>query len=103
LSVLYEHGTWSLTLREELSQRFMNRDLGNIVWPKWMEVIENGAIWSTVFHLPTGYLKIQRLKYPVLQLFVLYMGVTVASFTLQEEHMLRVFENRVLKKIFRSK
>jgi len=73
----------------------MNRELGKIVWPKWVEVTGNGAIWSTVFHLPTGYMKIKRLKYPGL-CFVLYMGVPVASPTLQEEYNLRVLENRVL-------
>jgi hypothetical protein len=74
----------------------MNRELGKIVWPKWVEVTGSGAIWSTVFHLPTGYLKIQRLKYPGLQLFVLYVGVTVASPTLQEEYKLKVLDNRGL-------
>ena len=74
----------------------MNREVGKIVWPKWVEVTGNGAIWPTVFHLPTGYLKIQRLKYPGLQLFVLYMGVTVASPTLQEEYKLRVLDYRGL-------
>jgi hypothetical protein len=74
----------------------MNRKLGKIVWPKWVEVTGNGVIWSTVFHLPTSYLKIQRLKYPGLKRFVLYVGVTVASPTLQEEYKLRIPENRVL-------
>ena len=60
----------------------MNTELGKIVWPKWVEVTGNGAIWSTVFLLPTGSLKIQRLKYPGLQHFVLYMGIPVASPTL---------------------
>jgi hypothetical protein len=36
-------------------------------------------IWSTLFHLLTGELKIQRLKYTGLKLFVLYMGVPVTS------------------------
>jgi hypothetical protein len=68
----------------------MNRELGKIVWPKWVEVTGNEAIWFTVFNLPTGYLKIQRLKYPGLQRFVVYMGATAASPTLQEEYNLRV-------------
>jgi hypothetical protein len=60
----------------------MNRQLRKIFWPRWVEVTGDGAIWSTIFRLPLGYLKIQRLKYSG-QLFVLlYMGVTVASLTL---------------------
>jgi hypothetical protein len=62
-----------------------------------------GAILSTVYDLPTGCLKIQRLKYTGLQLFVLYMTVTVTSLILQEEHKLRVFQNKVLRNIFRPK
>jgi hypothetical protein len=74
----------------------VNGELGKIVGPKWVEVTGNGAICSTVFHLPIGYLKIQRLKYPGLQRFLLYIGVTVASPTLREEYKLRVLDNRVL-------
>jgi hypothetical protein len=54
-----------------------------------------------IFCLPVCYPKIQTLRYIILPV-VLY-GCETWSLTLREEHSLRVFENRVLRRIFGSK
>jgi hypothetical protein len=61
-------------------------------------------IQSKIFCLPTSYkknLKIKTYKTVILQV-VLY-GCETWSLTLREEHRLRVFENRVLRRIFGPK
>jgi hypothetical protein len=51
---LYGHGSWSLTLRVELGLKlFMIREMGKIVWPKWVEVTGNGG--HLVYIIPSSY------------------------------------------------
>jgi hypothetical protein len=62
------------------------------------------SIQSKIFFLPVSYQKNVKIKIhkTVILLVVLY-GCETWSLTLREEHRLRVFENRVLKKIFGPK
>jgi hypothetical protein len=59
-------------------------------------------IWYRIFHLPVCYSKTYRLRHTELILTVMYRCVTW-PLTLREEHRLRVFENRVLGRIFGPK
>jgi hypothetical protein len=52
------------------------------------------------FCLPVSSLKTLRIKYTKLILFVVLYGYETWSLTLREEHRLKVFENRVLRRIF---
>jgi hypothetical protein len=57
-----------------------------------------------IFCLPVCYLKIQRFKiYRTITLPVVLYGCETWSLTLREEHRLRVFQNRVLRRIFGPK
>jgi hypothetical protein len=60
-------------------------------------------IQSRIFCLPVSYHKTERLKYTKLILIVVLYGCETWSLTLREEHRLRVFENRVLRRIFGPK
>jgi hypothetical protein len=60
-------------------------------------------IQSRIFCLPVSYKKKLRLKYTKLILPVVLYGCETWSLTLKEEHRLKVFENRVLRKIFGPK
>jgi hypothetical protein len=58
-------------------------------------------IQSKIFCLPSKNLEIKI--YKTVSLPVVLYGCETWSLTLGEEHRLRVFENRVLRKIFRPK
>ena len=60
-------------------------------------------IWCRIFCLPVCYLKIWRLIYTELILPVVLYGCETWSLTLREERRPRVFENRVLRRIFGHK
>jgi hypothetical protein len=61
-------------------------------------------IQSRIFRLPVSYIKNLKIKiYKTVILPVLLYGCGASSLTLREEHRLRVFENRVLRKIFGPK
>jgi hypothetical protein len=56
-----------------------------------------------IFCLPVSYKKLKIKTYKTVILPVLLYGCETWSLTLMEEHGLRVFENRVLRKIFGPK
>jgi hypothetical protein len=56
-----------------------------------------------IFCLQVCYPKIQRWIYGTISLFVVLYGCETWSLTLREKHRLRVFENRVLRRIFGPK
>jgi hypothetical protein len=56
-----------------------------------------------IFCLPVCYPKIQRLIYRSIILPVVLYGCETWSLKLREEHRLRVFANRVLRRIFGPK
>jgi hypothetical protein len=61
-------------------------------------------IQSKIFCLPVLYKKNLKIKiYRTIILPVVLYGCETWSLTLREEHRLRVFENRVLRKIFGPK
>jgi hypothetical protein len=61
-------------------------------------------IQSKIFCLPVSYQKNLKIKiYKTVILPVVLYGCETWSLTLTEEHRLRVFENRVLRKIFEPK
>jgi hypothetical protein len=60
-------------------------------------------IQSKIFGLPVSYKKLKIKMYKTVILPVAMYGSEIWSLTLGEEHRLRVFENRVLRKIFGPK
>jgi hypothetical protein len=61
-------------------------------------------IQSKIFCLPISYQKNLKIKiYKTVILPVVLYGCETCSLTLGEEHRLRIFENRMLRKIFGSK
>jgi hypothetical protein len=61
-------------------------------------------ILSKIFCLPVSYKKTLKIKiYKTVILLVELYGCETWSLTLREEHRLRVFENRVLRRIFGPK
>jgi hypothetical protein len=61
-------------------------------------------IQSKIFCLPVSYKKNLKIKiYKTVMLLVVLYGCETWSLTLREEHRLRDFENRVLRKIFGPK
>jgi len=61
-------------------------------------------IKSKIFCLPVSYKKNLKIKiYKTVILPVVLYGCETWYFTLREEHRLRVFQNRVLRKIFGPK
>jgi hypothetical protein len=56
-----------------------------------------------IFYLPGCYSKTQTLGYTELVLPVVLYGCETRSLTLREEQRLRVFENRVLRRVFGPK
>jgi hypothetical protein len=58
------------------------------------------AVKPRTFCLLICCLKMQIFEYTRLILFVVLYGCKTWSLTLREEHRLRVFENRVLRRIF---
>jgi hypothetical protein len=60
------------------------------------------TIQFRIFSLPVSYLKTLMVKIYKTILPILYVCVT-CCITVREEHMLRVFENRVLRRIFGPK
>jgi hypothetical protein len=58
---------------------------------------------SKIFCLPVSYKKLNIKIYETVTLLVVLYGCKTWSLTLREEHRLRVFENRVLRKIFGPK
>jgi hypothetical protein len=62
------------------------------------------VIQSRIFCLPVSYIKKQKIKiHSTVILTVVLYGCETLSLTLGEEHRLRVFENRMLRKIFGPK
>jgi hypothetical protein len=61
-------------------------------------------IQSKIFCLPVSYQKLKDKKiYKTVIFPVVLYGCETSSLTLREEHRLRVFENRVLRRIFGAK
>jgi hypothetical protein len=61
-------------------------------------------IQSKIFNLPVSYQKNVKIKiYKTVILQVVLYGCETWSLTLRYEHRLRVFENRVLRRIFGPK
>jgi hypothetical protein len=61
-------------------------------------------IQSNIFCLPVSYQNNLKIKiYKIVILPVVLYGCETWSFTLREEHKLKVFENRVLRRIFGPK
>jgi hypothetical protein len=60
-------------------------------------------VQSKIFCLPTSYKNLKIKIYRTVILPVVLYGCETRSLTLREEHRLRVFENRVLRKIFGPK
>jgi hypothetical protein len=58
------------------------------------------GIQSKIFCLPLSYKKLKIKIYKTVILPVVLCGCETWSLTLREEHRLRVFENRVLRRIF---
>jgi hypothetical protein len=62
------------------------------------------TIRSTVFYLPASFSRnVKVKKYKTIILLVVSYGCGTWYLTLREEHRLRVFENRVLRRIFGPK
>jgi hypothetical protein len=70
-----------------------------------LKVYKNGPIIipSEIFCLPVSYKKLKIKIYKTVILPVVLYGCEAWFLTLGEEHRLRVFENRVLRKIFGPK
>ena len=77
-------------IREEIKRRI---NKGNACYYSLEKILS--------FHLPSKKLKVNTYKTIILPV-VLY-GCETWSLTLREEHRLRVFENKVLRKIFGAK
>jgi hypothetical protein len=60
-------------------------------------------IQTRIFGLPVSYINIKIKIYKIVILPVVLHGCETWSFTLREKHRLRIFENRVLRRIFGSK
>jgi hypothetical protein len=60
-------------------------------------------IQSKIFYLPVSYKKLKIKIYKTVILPVVLYGCETWSLTLKEEHRLRIFENRVLRRIFGPK
>jgi hypothetical protein len=60
-------------------------------------------IQSKIFCLPVSYKNLKIKIYKTVILPVVLYGCETWSLTLREEHRLRVFENRVLRRIFGPK
>jgi len=61
-------------------------------------------IWCRIFCLPVCYPKNLKIKiYRTIILAVVLYGCEIWSLTLREEHRLRAFQNRVLKRIIGPK
>jgi hypothetical protein len=60
-------------------------------------------IQSKIFCFPVSYKKIEIKIYKTVILTVVLYGCETLSLTLWDKHRLRIFENRVLRKIFGPK
>ena len=99
-AVLYGCETWSLTLREESRLRvFENRIMRRIFGPKKDENVGVEIFLSSRLHSKNLKIKI----YKTIILPVVLYGCETWSLTLREESRLRVFENRILMRIFGPK